>query len=208
LGTTFETVFYAFHVIFHPFDGFWDLKYHKKNSLSAANILLVLLCLVFIIRIQFTGFIYNPAKPEEMNILAQIGSVVTPILVWTVISWSLTTLMDGKGTMKQIWISTIYSMVPMILIYVPNTILSHFLIIQEGMFYSVFNSVAVYWSLGLIIISNMTIHDYTAGKTLLLMFFTLLGILASIFIGMVIFSTMQQVIAFFITIFQEIKYRV
>ena len=38
----FETLRYAFYVIFHPADGFWDLTHAKRGSLAAANFIVFL----------------------------------------------------------------------------------------------------------------------------------------------------------------------
>ena len=38
---------YSLYVIFHPFDGFWDLSREKRGSLGAANIIVFLVCLLY-----------------------------------------------------------------------------------------------------------------------------------------------------------------
>ena len=44
-----------------------------------------------------------------MNIFAQIASVVVPLLLWVMANWCLTTLFDGEGSFKDIFIATSYS---------------------------------------------------------------------------------------------------
>lgn len=197
---------YAFYIILHPFDGFWDLKYHKKNSFAAANIILLLFCIVYVLKATLTSYLFGYDNPELVNVFTKILSVVVPIAVWSVLNWSLSTLFDGKATMKQIWIQTIYSLVPVLLINIPLIILSYVLSGEEAMFYTVLSNVGVYWALALIVIGNMEIQDYTIGKTIIISIFTLLGILAVIFIGVIIFSTLQQLVSFVTTVFLEFKY--
>ncbi|MHB8962517.1 MAG: hypothetical protein ACYC5K_05120, partial [Saccharofermentanales bacterium] len=48
---------YADHVIYHPFDGFWDLKREKKGSMKAAGILYGLFALMYALRAQFSGYV-------------------------------------------------------------------------------------------------------------------------------------------------------
>lgn len=45
---------YSLYVIFHPFDGFWDLSREKRGSLGAANIIVFLVLLVRLLSMQFT----------------------------------------------------------------------------------------------------------------------------------------------------------
>lgn len=201
------TCAYAFYVIMHPFDGFWDLKHHKKETFKAANILLALVCIVYVLRATLTGYLFNINKPEYVNVLGIIGSIVIPLSLWAVVNWALSTLFDGKATMKQIWIATIYALFPLVLLYIPGIILSHFITIEEAMFYSVLNTVAILWTVFLIIVGNLVIQDYTMGKTLLMAFFTLLGIVGVLFIGVVIFSALQQLVSFVTTVYLELKYK-
>ena len=37
-----EELMYCFHILFHPFDGFWDLKHEKRGSARAATVLLII----------------------------------------------------------------------------------------------------------------------------------------------------------------------
>lgn len=53
----FETLKYVFHVIFHPFDGFWDLKHEKKGSVPAALTFVVLTIITLAIEKQDTAFL-------------------------------------------------------------------------------------------------------------------------------------------------------
>ena len=38
--TYWKELLYAFHVMLHPFDGFWDLKHEKRGSVRAASTIL------------------------------------------------------------------------------------------------------------------------------------------------------------------------
>ena len=49
---------YSLYVIFHPFDGFWDLSREKRGSLGAANIIVFLVLLVRLLSMQFTPFLF------------------------------------------------------------------------------------------------------------------------------------------------------
>ena len=55
-----EELLYAFHVIFHPFDGFWDLKHEKRGGVRGATVILATTVLVFIYQTIGRGYLYNP----------------------------------------------------------------------------------------------------------------------------------------------------
>ena len=201
-----QTVKFAFYILFHPLDGFWDLKHHMKHTFAAANLLLVLLCALQILNVQFTSFHYGMLDRDSNNIFYNIGGFVIPLFAWTVINWALSTLLDGKATMKQIWVQSIFSLFPVLLSMPVLMVLSYYMVLEEAAFFYMIQSVAALWAGFLFLSGNMTIQDYTLGKTLWMVIFTFLGIGAAIFIGIIFFSTFQQLVTFISTVVIEIRY--
>ena len=101
----------AIYTIFHPFNGFWDLKHEKKGSFLKANIILIMLIITFTLRSQFTGFVLNMSEPTDFNLFYQITSLVLPFLIWCIANWCITTLVDGEGNFRDIYITTAYALI-------------------------------------------------------------------------------------------------
>jgi hypothetical protein len=156
--------------------------------------------------VQFTSFHYGILDRESNNIIFNVSSFVVPLLAWTVLNWALSTLLDGKATMKQIWVQSIYSLVPVLLSFPILIISSYIMTLEEAAFYYMISSIAIIWSAFLFLVGNMTIQDYTMRKTVLMALFTIAGIAAAIFIGIILFSTFQQLISFISTVITEIRF--
>jgi len=201
-----QTAKYAFYILFHPIDGFWELKNHKKKTFGAANLILILLCIMNALSIQVTSFHYGMLDRDSNNIIFNVSSFVLPLLAWTVLNWALSTLLDGKATMRQIWVQSVYSLTPVLLSIPLLIILSYFMTHEEAAFYYLIQSIAVLWSAFLFLFGNMTIQDYTMSKTVVMSLFTIAGIAATIFIGIILFSTFQQLVSFVTTVITEIRY--
>lgn len=199
---------YTFHLIFHPFDGFWDLKHEKRGNLKAAIVIIILLCLTFILRRQMTGFVFNLNDPDELNVLNEIMSVVLPFALWCISNWCLTSLMEGEGGFKDIIITSAFAITPLILINLPLILLSNMITIQEAAFYHFFDTLAVAWSGLLLILGTMVLHQYTLTRTLLTSIFIVVGMGIIIFIGLLFFAMLQQMYAFAYTVFLEISLRI
>ena len=105
---------YAFYILTHPFDGFYDLKHEKRGSLKAALLLYALTALTALLRQQFSEYLFNPYADKGQNVLAVIVLAVGPYLLWCVSNWCLTSLMDGEGSMKDMIIATGYALLPLI----------------------------------------------------------------------------------------------
>lgn len=199
---------FPLHVIVHPFDGFWDMKYEKRGKLRVAFGIVALLVLAIILQKQFAGFLVNFSDPRRLNSLAELIFVVLPFLLWCISNWSITTLMGGEGKFKEIVMATSYALVPMVLLYPPMTLISRFMVQEETAFYHLLNMVAVIWFLGLLFVGIMTVHQYTAAKTILTMLLTVIVMGIIVFLGTLIFSMLQQIYEFVANIYREIIFRV
>lgn len=198
---------YSLHCIVRPFDGFWDLTHEKRGSLAAANTLVVLVLLTNLIKLAGTSFIFNPVNWNEVNIVLQIMSFLLPFGVYCVANWCLTTLFEGKGTLKDIYMGTAYAMTPYVLIQLPLVILSNFVTEEEGAFYTYFGYFSFVWCAFLIVASVMMIHDFLVGKAFLSLIFSGVGMLVIVFLMLLFFSLISGGFSYFYSLYKEIVYR-
>ncbi|TLS50871.1 YIP1 family protein [Paenibacillus antri] len=202
-----ERIVFPLQLIFRPFDGFWELKYDGKGSLPIAGGILALVFLAFVIQSQYGGFHVNDTDLRRYSSLVQLRGVVFPFVLWCVANWSLTTLMDGEGKFSEICLATAYATTPLALVLIPNTILSNFITLEESVFYYFLNSAAMLWFVFLLFVGTMTIHQYSAAKTLATIALTLVCMGFILFLGLLFFSLIQQMYSFAYTIYREITFR-
>ena len=179
---------YAKYVLFHPFDGFWDLTHEKRGSFAAATTFLVLFLVTRIVQLMFTNFQFINAPLQYINIFEQAASLLLPFLILCLANWSMTTLFDGKGRFIDIYIAMCYALVPYTLIQLPLVFVSNIIAFDEAAFYTVLMSVSNAWCIGLIFIGLMQVHDYSPAKTLIFVVVTVVGALIIIFLLLVIFQ--------------------
>ena len=197
---------YSNYVIFHPFDGFWDLKREKRGSLLSANILYAEFLILFAVRAQFSGYLLR-TPGEESNVLIACLSILLPLALWCVSNWCFTTLMDGEGSMKDVYISTAYALRPYILLSLPLLLMSHVLAAEELAFYTVLDIVSIVWVLGLLFFGMMITHDYSFLKNVLTTVLTIVGICLMIFIGLLFVNILQDILSFGLNIYKELIFR-
>ena len=198
---------YGFHVIFRPFDGFWDMKHEKRGGLKGAAAILVFFIAMMLLRTLGYGYIFNPNYNQKVNILGSIAVIVGVLLLWCISNWCLTSLMNGKGKFTDIFVSTCYCLLPMAIMTLPAVILSHFLTQQEAMFIHFCVIVGAVWSALLLISAVMTIHDYSLGKNLLTILFTLVGMVLIAFVGFLFINLLVKIYSFIVNIYNEITFR-
>ncbi len=199
---------YGLHVVVRPFDGFWDLKHEKKGSLASAFCIVFLLLAARLSQYQFSGFFaVTQQQRDKVGLIIEIAKIVLPYVLWIVSNWSLTTLLDGEGSMKDIAVSTAYCLVPMILFIVPLTVLSNFVTLDENLFLNVFMGISIFWSGLLIFISVIVTHQYTILKAILTILLSVVCMGILLFLSMLVVSLIQQIAAFVMIIFQEASLR-
>ena len=199
---------YAKHVLFHPIEGFWDLKNEKYGSLKAALILDAAAMVIYLLNTQFGGYLFSGESVWDTNLILLIARVAVPFLLWCVANWCFTTLMDGKGTFREIFVASSYALTPYVLWGVPLLLASRVLCYAEQNFYYVFMGIIVLWILILLFSSVMMTHDYSFGKTILTVLLTILGILLIVFICLLLVYLVQESFGFLGALFEEFMFRV
>lgn len=201
-----EELLYAFHVIFHPFDGFWDLKHEKRGSMRSASVILITTILVYFYNSIGKGYIFSPYTSYS-DIFGAVTAVLAPLLLWVVANWCLTTLFEGEGSMRDIFIASCYCLTPLILLIFPSTLLSHVLAANESGILTLMSSFAYLWLGILLVLGMMVTHDYSVGKNLLTCLATIVGMAFIMFIGILFTSLMAKIVMFITQIVEEIAFR-
>ena len=204
--TFWEELIFGFHLIFHPFDGFWDLKHEKRGSLRASLVYVLLTVLTFFYQEIGSGYLVNP-RGSYTTIVSQAISVIVPLMLWVTANWCLTTLFDGEGSFKDIFIACSYSLLPLILLVIPATIYSNFATVAELDIVSFIGTIAFIWTGMLIFCGMMVTHDYSLGKNFITSLGTIVGMAFIMFIGILFTTLLGKIISFVSNIIIEINYR-
>ncbi len=204
--TYWEELIYSFHVAFHPFDGFWDLKHEKRGSLRASLTFVGLVVLAFYYQSVGTGYIMNPTN-EYSTIFVQIISVFVPIILWIIANWCLTTLFDGEGSFRDITIAVGYAISPLPFILILSTLLSNIVTLDEAMIVTLITAIGFVWCGALLFFGLMVTHDYSMGKNLLIVICTILGMAIIIFMALLFSGLIGKIISFISSLITEIAYR-
>ena len=199
---------YSFHILTHPFDGFYDIKHEKKGSAAISTLFVFLLIVTFILKRQFTGFVLNTSRPSDLNIFAEAAGVLLPFGLWCISNWCLTTLTEGEGSFRDIYIYSGYALFPMILINLPMIVYSNFVVQEEAGFYSFFIGLAMVWSGLLFMVGTLVTHQFTLSKTIFSLVVIIVGMGVIAFIGLLFFNLIQQMYDFVSNLYYEYSFRI
>lgn len=198
---------YAFYLIRHPFKGFWEIKNEKEGSLKTGIIILILTIITQILAELFTGYLFGGTKNADYNFLSTGATSVAIYFAWCISNWCLTCLSDGKGTFKDICMVTAYALLPYVIIQIPMIVISNYFILREAVFYDILNGLSLVWTAFLLVISQVITHQITLYKTIVVMIFTVVGMLALACLVLLFFNLIQQVVVFVTIVWEELILR-
>ncbi len=204
--TYLEELLYAFHLVFHPFDGFWDLKHEKRGSIRAGTTILGITIIAFFYQAIGQGYVFNP-RENYSTVFIQVIGILMPVLLWVVSNWCLTTLFDGEGSLKDIYIATCYSFAPLPLFIILSTILTNVFTVSEQGIVTLLVGIGWVWVAILLFFGMVVTHDYSTSKNVITTLGTIVAMCVIMFIAILFSSLVMKMASFVIGIFTEIGNR-
>lgn len=194
-------------VLGRPSSELYEMKYYKLWPIWPTVIILLCWFAAEVLSAYSTDFKFNYRNLTEINILYTLGATIGLYLMFVVVNWAVTTLMDGKGKLREIFCATSYALIPYAAAKVFCVCLSHFVIMEEGAFLTVSEAFALLYSVFIFMAAMMTIHDYTLMKATFSVALSAAGIVFVLFLLVLFFGLLQQVTLFAQTIYMELQLR-
>lgn len=195
------------YILIHPFDGFYNMKFQNEGTVKLAIFNYILLCISMAFSAQYTSIIIMLPNPLTMNSFSALMTMTSGLLLFCVANWSVTTLTDGEGKFKEIFMAVCYAMTPMILTIIPATLLSNLLAAEEAGFYLLILSMGSTYFIFLAFIGLVIVHNYGAVKSIVTIILTAVAILIIVFLLTLLFTLWQQLTVFVYSVYTELMFR-
>jgi hypothetical protein len=194
-------------VMSRPLDFFYDIQFDNRAKWSHAIVLVLLAFAVRMLSLLLTGYAYETREPYQISYIFEFVWIVVPWLSWCVANWGVSSILDGEGKFKDIFVSSAYTLVPYIVLMIPIALITNLLSLEEKTMYLLLMWFTYLWVALLVLIQVKVIHDFELGKMIWITFLTLIGMLVIWFIGLLVYGLVNQAINFVIEIIKEIKFR-
>ena len=192
---------------FHPFNCFDDLKYKNMGSLKIAITITVLFYVASVLNVIASGFLYSNTLLRNYNALYTLGGTVGLILLWSVCNWLVSSMFEGKGNFKEVYIATSYAVAPWVLFLFIKVILSHFVPLSASGIITGFSTVLLIYTFFLLCIAMMKVHEFDFFKFLLTSIVVIFFMILVLFVLFMCAILMAQFVDFIASIYDEVAHR-
>jgi len=195
------------YAVTHPIEGFEDMRWKKAGSMKISCVILLFWLIASIFENRLYGFQFRVTPDKLFNVIPFIVQTVILFLTWVVGNWSVCTLLDGEGRIRNIFIYSAYALIPYVTSLYIEVLLSHFLIQDEIVLIEAVSVIGTLWSGMLIFSAVKSVHQYSFKKTITAILLTIAAMLIMLFLLVLVLALFQQVYLFLYSIYTELAYR-
>jgi len=200
-------VLYIKNILRHPLDTFYYLQKKKHGSVLSASIIYLMFLLVILVDYFGRSFIFN-LNTSDRNVGFVLLTSSSILFLWIISNWLVSSINDGKGTLRDIYVFTAYSFAPYIL-FQPLVILSTYVLTYNEKFLIDFASMfLISWSAVMLFTGVKETHDYDIKNTVKSILFTLGWVFVIILVYSIVYMLWDQLVETAFSIVQEVLYRV
>lgn len=184
---------------------FWGAM--DRIGLWSVPTLLALAVGSWMISLSVVSFHFRTQRPEETRLIIEGGKILIPWLTWCVSAIGISEIFFGRGTFKQIVLSSARALAPLIVFAIPLGLLTNILTLNEAalyqwLWYGVWALVA--WNF---FKQGEDLHNFDTGESILTMALTLFGIIILWALAGLVYALTSEIVRFIGQIILEIYVR-
>ena len=197
----------CFHTIFHPFDGFDQVKWEKKGSVAFSFVILLAFFLTAVFDQVLTGFIFNTVNPDKISVPSIFLITMGGFAICFVANWAISSLMFTEGELHNIFIVLAYTLVPYILSELVYIFATNVANLELQAFLTAIRIIGLIWSGVVLLVGMQYVHQLSFGNVIVNLLLTVVGILAILFLILLAYSLVSQIYTFLFTIWNELVFK-
>lgn len=194
-------------VLVHPYDFYYDIQEPGRLRWHQAILIVLLTFAAKMLSILVTGYPFQTREPHEISTLHELVWIVAPWLTWCISNWGVSTILDGEGKFKEVFVGSAFALVPYMLFIVPVTLLTDVLSLDEASTYRMLTKLLVLWVAWLFLVKVRILHDFEPGKVVFITLVSVAGVAVIWFVGILLFGISNQFVTFLIGLIKEMKLR-
>lgn len=201
-------ILYLGSIIRHPIDSFYEIRKDRRGTLLSATIIYFIALVVFSLDFLFRSFIFNLRDARDTSYIYVALLFLLPCGLWVAGNYMVSSINEGEGRLKDVYIFTAYSFAPLIMFMPFVTFATYFLTLNESFIINLATLVIWTWCGISIFIGIKQIHDYDIRDVIKNIFLTLFFMFIVVIAASLVYMLWDQLIEFISSLFKEVSYRV
>ena len=190
----------------HPIDTAYEIQAGRAGSILSASLVYLLAFAAFVLYQLASGFLYSQ-KLEDFSILnafLYLGAAVVLFLIGHVF---ISSIQDGKGTLRSIYIVTAYCFSPAIMLLPVLTLVLNGLTYNEDFVRQMMLILIVVWVVSALLVALIQIHDYSLKSLIKNLLLTIFFMLVAVLVLSLSYLLIKQIFTFISQLITEVSLR-
>ena len=190
----------------HPDDCGYEIRKNRAGSVAGACVIYVLLFASYMLYQTRKGFIYQMRDVQDMDMGFVVLGFWALLLAFIFCNYLVTSINDGNGTLKQIFLVPAYGMLPVTVALLTVTLVSHALTYNEAFLLTLIMIAGITWSAVVIFIGLQTIHEYSFKETVVSLILTVMFMLIIVIVCIILSMMWNSLRSFLTSVGKELIY--
>ena len=167
-----------------------------------------MICFVLATIYQFvgTGYLFNYNNIADINLWLLLAKSLGVLVIFIAAQWCVSILTNTSGRLRDIILTACYALAPYTAALFIGTWLSNYMLMDE-LYANYIIILGMLWGIVILLIGTITAHELSFGKTIGFLLLTVAGMAVIVFIGVLFYTLLEQLITFFSTLYVEIVFR-
>ena len=189
----------------NPADMCYEIKRNQRVTVLTATILYLLFFVEYMLSKIYTGFVFNHTIIENLSVLKELAVFSFPIFLFVVSNYLVSSINDGEGRFRDVYIGTIYSFAPLLFFWPLLTLLSNVLTLNEVFIFT--SMTTILWGLSFVYLFIMIkeMHNFSIGETIKISLITIFTMVVLVAAGFIFYVLFKQIFAFLREVIVEVR---
>lgn len=195
-------------IIYHPID---CMQIIKREGKFRWWLLLLLYGLAVASRLVYAYTVHYPLatkNAESINVLLETAVFIVPLISWVICSYAMTALIDGESTFKEQLTVSAYCTVPYTLFTLISIAVSYIMSLEELGIFNFIRAVGLIWMIVLLLVSLMTLNDYSFSKAIGITVLSLVAIIILWAVLLLLYALTVQMVSLIYNVIKEIRFKI
>ena len=199
---------YLTTVFRHPIDSMYDLKVGKHGSVKSATIVYIIAYFVILANMLLSAFLFRGVNNfKYLTVGYLLAMFFLPVVLWVIGNYMISSINEGEGSFKNVFVCSAYSFAPLILLMPFVTVVTYFCTFNDAFIINFSRMIITGWTALYFVLMVLEVHRFSFKDMVKNILLTIFAIVVAIVGFLIIYLMAKQVCSFVFDVAREVMYR-